>query len=245
MAFMRHNNNQRRHNNNRHRHTNTGSNNNGAPRRHVNRLNQVLDSNGPEGRVRGTAQQIVEKYSTMARDASSMGDKVLMLNYLQHAEHYQRLLNEINEENAGAERERETQRAQNQAQPDVGQQDDASDDAPSGERNTERNSDRHANQPDRAQQPPRRPRPDRPERSERPVSDRAADRPALRKNTRDISQDDADEDDNELPNFLRVPIKTAPEAQKTETGVAEKPVRRAGRPRATPKVADKTDDTAE
>lgn len=52
---------------------------------------QVFDSNGPEVRIRGTAAQIYEKYSALAKDAHSMGDRVLAESYLQHAEHYQRL----------------------------------------------------------------------------------------------------------------------------------------------------------
>ena len=52
---------------------------------------QVLDSNGPDVRIRGTAAQIYEKYATLAKDAHSIGDRVLAESYLQHAEHYQRL----------------------------------------------------------------------------------------------------------------------------------------------------------
>lgn len=52
----------------------------------------VFDSNGPDVRIRGTAYQIVEKYQTLAKDAMSSGDRVLAENYLQHAEHYQRLI---------------------------------------------------------------------------------------------------------------------------------------------------------
>ena len=54
--------------------------------------NQALESNGPEGRVRGTAQQILDRYLAMARDAQSGGDSVLAENLFQHAEHYQRLV---------------------------------------------------------------------------------------------------------------------------------------------------------
>ncbi len=52
----------------------------------------VFDSNGPDVRIRGTAFQIVEKYMTLAKDAMSSGDRVLAENYLQHAEHYQRMI---------------------------------------------------------------------------------------------------------------------------------------------------------
>jgi hypothetical protein len=58
----------------------------------------VFDSNGPDVRIRGTAFQIVEKYMTLAKDAAASGDRVLAENYLQHAEHYQRLVGEMQEE---------------------------------------------------------------------------------------------------------------------------------------------------
>ena len=53
----------------------------------------VYDSNGPDVRIRGTAQQIVEKYSTLAKDAASAGDINMAESYLQHADHYQRIVN--------------------------------------------------------------------------------------------------------------------------------------------------------
>jgi hypothetical protein len=61
--------------------------------------NQVFDSNGPEGRIRGNAHQVMERYLAMARDASSQGDRVTAENYYQHAEHYFRLLNAYNQNN--------------------------------------------------------------------------------------------------------------------------------------------------
>jgi hypothetical protein len=55
--------------------------------------NRAFDSNGPEGvKVRGAAQSVYEKYQQLARDAQTAGDRVLAENYLQHAEHYFRLL---------------------------------------------------------------------------------------------------------------------------------------------------------
>lgn len=54
---------------------------------------QVFDSNGPDVRIRGTAHQVCEKYLALAKDASSAGDRVLAESYLQHAEHYQRVIN--------------------------------------------------------------------------------------------------------------------------------------------------------
>src|SRR6185295_8565080 len=55
--------------------------------------NRAFDSNGPEGiKVRGNAQHVFDKYQQLARDAASGGDRVLAENYLQHAEHYFRLI---------------------------------------------------------------------------------------------------------------------------------------------------------
>ena len=59
-----------------------------------NNVNRVFESSGPEGKVRGTPQQIIEKYLSLARDAQTSGHRVVAENFLQHAEHYQRLLNE-------------------------------------------------------------------------------------------------------------------------------------------------------
>src|SRR5271155_5684854 len=62
----------------------------GKPQHNANR---AFDSNGPDGvKVRGAAQHIFEKYTQFARDASASGDRVLAENYLQHAEHYFRVL---------------------------------------------------------------------------------------------------------------------------------------------------------
>ncbi|WP_043743866.1 DUF4167 domain-containing protein [Paramagnetospirillum magneticum] len=61
--------------------------------------NQVFDSNGPEGRIRGNAHQVLEKYLSLARDASSQGDRVAAENYYQHAEHYFRVINAQNQNN--------------------------------------------------------------------------------------------------------------------------------------------------
>lgn len=56
-------------------------------------LNRVYESAGPEGKVRGTPQQVIDKYLQLARDAQTSGDRVTAENFLQHAEHYVRLLN--------------------------------------------------------------------------------------------------------------------------------------------------------
>jgi len=53
--------------------------------------NRVLDSNGPDVKLRGTAQTIAEKYMQLARDAASSGDTVMAESYFQHADHYYRV----------------------------------------------------------------------------------------------------------------------------------------------------------
>src|SRR5919112_1414233 len=55
-------------------------------------INRVFDSSGPEGKVRGTPAQIIEKYLQLHRDAQLAGDRVNAENFAQHAEHYTRIL---------------------------------------------------------------------------------------------------------------------------------------------------------
>jgi hypothetical protein len=54
--------------------------------------NRTMESNGPDTKVRGPAAHIFERYLQLARDAASSGDRVLSENYLQHADHYFRLV---------------------------------------------------------------------------------------------------------------------------------------------------------
>ncbi len=69
---------------------------NRKPSGNQNNPNRAYESNGPEGtKVRGNAQTIYEKYQQLARDANSSGDRVLAENHLQHAEHYFRLIRQM------------------------------------------------------------------------------------------------------------------------------------------------------
>jgi Domain of unknown function (DUF4167) len=61
-------------------------------RRGPNPLTRSYESNGPDVKVRGTAQHVAEKYTQLARDAHVSGDPVMAESYLQHAEHYYRLI---------------------------------------------------------------------------------------------------------------------------------------------------------
>lgn len=57
-----------------------------------NPLNRVYESNGPDVKVRGTAQTVADKYLQLGRDAQVSGDIVMAESYFQHAEHYLRIL---------------------------------------------------------------------------------------------------------------------------------------------------------
>ena len=61
-------------------------------RKGANPLSRSFESSGPDVKIRGTAQHVAEKYMTLARDAIGSGDLVLGENYLQHAEHYNRII---------------------------------------------------------------------------------------------------------------------------------------------------------
>ncbi len=80
--------NRNRNRNNRTRHRSTGGNGSGGG---GNSANKVFDSNGPDVKLRGTAQTIAEKYMQLGRDSQSSGDSVAAENYYQHAEHYYRI----------------------------------------------------------------------------------------------------------------------------------------------------------
>lgn len=89
---------------------------NGGSSRHLNgqipmNRNHVFDSHGPDVRVRGTAQQLFEKYLQHGRDATSAGDRVAAEAYFQHAEHYFRIMNAM----AQAAQQGQQERAERQS----------------------------------------------------------------------------------------------------------------------------------
>lgn len=81
-------------------------------------VNRVFDSNGPEGKVRGTPQQIIDKYNQLARDAQLGNDRVAAENFQQHAEHYLRMLSEAQREMEARREEQERQNRERQAERD-------------------------------------------------------------------------------------------------------------------------------
>ncbi len=86
-------------------------------------VNRVFDSSGPEGKVRGTPQQIIEKYNQLARDAQLSGDRVATENFQQHAEHYLRMLGEAQREQDQRRDEQERQNRDRQAERDKADRD--------------------------------------------------------------------------------------------------------------------------
>lgn len=81
-------------------------------------INRVFDSSGPEGKVRGTPQQIIDKYNQLARDAQLSNDRVATENFQQHAEHYLRLLSDAQREIEAKREEQERQNRERQAERD-------------------------------------------------------------------------------------------------------------------------------
>ena len=90
---------------NKSRNRNKNNNRRGSP---GNNINRVFESAGPEGRVRGTPQQIIDKYLSLTYDSQLSGDRVAAENFQQHAEHYSRLLIEAQKEIAEKQVEQAT-----------------------------------------------------------------------------------------------------------------------------------------
>jgi hypothetical protein len=86
------------------------------PRTLGNITNRVFDSSGPEGKVRGTPQQIIDKYLIHARDSQLSNDRVAAENFMQHAEHYTRMLAEAMREQVAEQEVRRLQDLQQQQQ---------------------------------------------------------------------------------------------------------------------------------
>jgi hypothetical protein len=99
---------------NKSRSRNKNNNNNNRRQNPGNVINRVFDSSGPEGRVRGTPQQIIDKYQSLASDAVLSGDRIAHENFLQHSEHYSRLLVTAQREMDAKKEAQQQQQQQNQ-----------------------------------------------------------------------------------------------------------------------------------
>ncbi len=80
-------------------------------------VNRVFESAGPDGKVRGTPQQIIDKYQALARDAQVSGDRVAAESYLQYSEHYSRMLVEAQRQQAENQSRFNPERDDNNSQP--------------------------------------------------------------------------------------------------------------------------------
>lgn len=85
--------------------------NRGNGKRHPLLRTQNVESNGPDGKIRGTAQQVLDRYLALGRDAFSAGDPITAESFYQHAEHYYRLLH-AGESNGGERSSDRTRRPQ-------------------------------------------------------------------------------------------------------------------------------------
>ncbi len=90
-------------------------------------LNRFFDSSGPEGKVRGTPQQIIDKYNQLARDAQLSNDRVATENFQQHAEHYLRLLAQAQKEQEARREQHEKENRGRNAERDKNRNDNGSD----------------------------------------------------------------------------------------------------------------------
>lgn len=167
------------------------NNGNGGGRKGPNPLSRNYESNGPDIKVRGTALHIAEKYVSLARDAQAAGDPVLAENYLQHAEHYYRIIaaaqaqlqmpvqivrqdlpsDDDFDDDLDTAGEASVSRPGEGAQPFVDEMPTPSslngdDDTPQRPERAERQE--RGDRPERGERPPRYERGDRPERGERP-----------------------------------------------------------------------------
>lgn len=100
-------------------------------RRAPNPLTRNYESSGPDVKIRGNAQHIADKYLVLARDAQASGDRVMGENYLQHAEHYTRIIlsAQAHENNARVSRHDNEYKAEERVSAPQTEADD-SDDAP-------------------------------------------------------------------------------------------------------------------
>ncbi len=133
---------QQHHNHNNHKRM-RGRNRRGGSGGH-NPLTRVYESNGPDVKIRGTANHVAEKYLQLARDAQSSGDPVSAESYLQHAEHYFRLI-------AAAQQQMAQQNPNYQQQPIQRSDQEGSDDEEGDESD---NSDSRFNSPAQYQEQP-------------------------------------------------------------------------------------------
>ncbi len=88
----------------------------GDGKKHSSNRSHNYESASPEGKLRGSPQQILDKYLVLAREAQTTGDRIACEGYHQHAEHFYRVIN------ADGNRQRNNQGERNQNQRGQGSQ---------------------------------------------------------------------------------------------------------------------------
>ncbi|UUX51427.1 DUF4167 domain-containing protein [Nisaea acidiphila] len=220
-------------------HSKRGRGRGGNRRPNVPNRNQTFDSNGPDVRIRGNAHQVYEKYLTLARDATTSGDRVLAESLYQHADHYFRIYSAFNEEN---EARRNAQQQDNAPQQDP-QQTRSDEDGES-----ESSNDQVPAPSDDDQAAARKTRSERrqdAEAAEQADQERTPRQPRRRRNSNGTgSEPQAANSDND--SALRAMLGASESGMpKDESGEAEaseepKPVRRRGRPRKVAEPAEQS-----
>ncbi len=141
-------------------------------RKHVNPLSRSFESNGPDVKVRGNAPHIAEKYMQLARDAQSSGDSVMAENYLQHAEHYFRIVsaaqpNASREDGDDFDDDMPEINSRFSSPQPASQQNDGDEGGEQPYQPQPQQQNNGQDRPDRAERQERQPRPDRPSAEER------------------------------------------------------------------------------
>lgn len=203
--------------------------------------NQTFDSNGPDVRIRGNAHQVYEKYLTLARDASTAGDRVLAESLFQHADHYFRIYSLYNEEN---EARRNAAQQENGSQPDFQHRGDSDSD---GDEQSDQPQQQH-HRSDDDQSAPRRTRSERRQEAEAAEQDDQQERPSRpprrRRNGNGNGAPEAESGNSDNDAALRAMLgasdagmpkaiagTSASDGEQAEASEEAKPVRRRGRPR--------------
>jgi len=208
----------------------SGSNNNsgGGNRKGQNPLSRSYDSSGPDVKIRGTAQHVAEKYMNLARDAQSSGDRVMAENYLQHAEHYNRIIL-----TAQAQMQERFQRDDTASQArDSQDQDD--DDRDTDDDNDGNVQDQRHEQQDRSERHSRQDRTERQDRGERNERQERSDRGERqeRRPRPEAQPKPVYDADSPQPVIEGVPAEVAIGQETPETDGAPRPAaRRRGRPK--------------
>jgi len=131
----------------------SGNNNNSH-----NNPNRHYESVGPDVKIRGSAQQVLDKYLQYARDAQTSGDRVTSEAYYQFAEHYQRIVAKQTDSKEKQRKEREERDARDAHRREENSRNSESksttnDDASSSEDQDEQKGRRREREPERDAKP--------------------------------------------------------------------------------------------